>query len=322
MRVLAYDPSTDCFFVDATWDEYRLAAAKYKIDTGDAGIEEVIAVQKEYQEDQKEQWEKAGGSFQQYLQALYGIDDMPSVCLGVKRDLSDLWVDLYDYPFGHMWNGYSPWIKIGPAVIHDLTDLAALECAEKSPKENGPAVCHGREEKGPGRHTIEDLLRSSLETMEKNRAPYNLLWSRKELTTQKLGAFCEHYAKMTLISYGVNVYTSEIDDHGIDFVAEGRNGFLKFQVKSTRASSQYIFMTKDYFNIEDDAMFLFLILLADGEHPDMYIIPTSAWRQKSTVFVSHDYEGKKSKPDYGVNISKKNMPELQKYRIENMLSLF
>ena len=151
---------------------------------------------------------------------------------------------------------------------------------------------------------------------------YNLLWSRKGLTAQKLGTFCEYYAKMTLISYGVNVYTSEIDDHGLDFVAESRNGFLKFQVKGIRASSQYVFMRKDYFTIEDDTMFLFLILLVDGEHPDMYIIPASAWRQESCVFVYRSYEGKKSKPEYGVNISKKNMPELEKYKLENMLSLF
>lgn len=49
---------------------------------------------------------------------------------------------------------------------------------------------------------------------------YNLNWSRKELTSQKLGRFCEYYAKMSLASYGMNIYTSEVDDHGIDFVAE------------------------------------------------------------------------------------------------------
>ena len=49
---------------------------------------------------------------------------------------------------------------------------------------------------------------------------YNLNWSRKELTPQKLGTFCEYYAKMSLASYGLNIFTSEVDDHGIDFVAE------------------------------------------------------------------------------------------------------
>lgn len=40
------------------------------------------------------------------------------------------------------------------------------------------------------------------------------------------------------------------------------------------------------------------------------------------MFVSHDYEGKKSGPDYTVNVSKRNLPELEQYRLENMLALF
>ena len=126
---------------------------------------------------------------------------------------------------------------------------------------------------------------------------------------------------MALLSYGVRIYTPEIDDHGIDFVAEGRKGFLKFQVKGVRGLSQ-VFMEKDKFDVEDDAMFLILLLLIDGEEPDMYVIPSSAWRRESTVFVTHEYEGKKSPPDYTVNVSRKNLPELEKYRLENMLSVF
>ena len=150
----------------------------------------------------------------------------------------------------------------------------------------------------------------------------NLDWSRGNLTAQKLGTFCEYYAKMALASYGLNVYTAEVDDHGIDFVAESKNGFLKFQVKSIRIStSQYVFMRKDYFDIEDKNLYLLLILLTDGEYPDVYMIPTSAWQQENRVFVYHSYEGKKSKPEYGVNVSKKNMVELEKYKLGNMLSL-
>ena len=151
----------------------------------------------------------------------------------------------------------------------------------------------------------------------------NLVWSRSNLTAQKLGTFCEYYAKMTLASYGLDVYTSEVDDHGIDFITESKNGFLKFQVKAIRtATSQYVFMRKEYFDIGDKNLFLFLLLLTDGEYPDVYLVPTSAWQQESKVFVYHAYEGKKSKPEYGVNISKKNMAELEKYKLASMLSLF
>ena len=152
---------------------------------------------------------------------------------------------------------------------------------------------------------------------------YNLNWSRDNLTPQKLGTFCEYYAKMALTSYGLSVYTAEVDDHGIDFVAESKHGFLKFQVKAIRtASSQYVFMREDHFDINDESMFLFLLLLSDGEHPTAYIIPASTWVQESKVFVHRTYEGKKSKPEYGINISKKNLEVLDKYKLENMLSVF
>lgn len=150
---------------------------------------------------------------------------------------------------------------------------------------------------------------------------YNLTWSRKELTRQKLGTFCEYYAKMALASYGLSIYTSEVDDHGIDFVAESKNGFLKFQVKAIRtATTSYVYMPEEHFNIEDEDLFLFLVLLVDGEHPDTYVIPASTWKKESKLFVYHAaYEGKKSNSEYALNLSGKNMPELVPFRLEKMI---
>lgn len=152
---------------------------------------------------------------------------------------------------------------------------------------------------------------------------YNLNWSRKELTKQRLGTFGEYYAKMTLASYGMSIYTSEVDDHGIDFVAETKNGFIKFQVKTVRQSTNYVFMLEDHFDIEDETLFLFLSILIDGEHPVSYIIPATVWGDTSKgVFVHRTYEGKKSKPEYGINLSKKNIPFLDDYLLEKMIDKF
>lgn len=149
---------------------------------------------------------------------------------------------------------------------------------------------------------------------------YNLNWSRKELTRQKLGTFGEYYAKMALASYGMNVYTSEVDDHGIDFVAETRNGFLKFQVKTIRKGTGYVYMKEEYFDITDKYLYVLLLYLQDGEHPVIYVIPTSAWTDKTNkLFVYRAYKGKKSKPEYGINTSKKNIPQLEKYKLENVI---
>lgn len=149
---------------------------------------------------------------------------------------------------------------------------------------------------------------------------YNLNWHRDGLTPQKLGTFCEYYAKMALASYGMSIYTSEVDDHGIDFVAESTEGFLKFQVKSVRVNTNYVFMREEYFNSEDPSLYMILIILKDGEHPDMYMIPASAWKTKeSKLLVYHAYGGKKSAPEYGVNLSARNQPELEQYKLDKML---
>jgi hypothetical protein len=143
---------------------------------------------------------------------------------------------------------------------------------------------------------------------------------REGLTAQKLGTFCEYYAKMALASYGMSIYTSEVDDHGIDFVAESTKGFLKFQVKSIRVNTNYVFMREEYFNSEDLFLYLILVMLKDGEHPDMYMIPAAAWNNKeSKLLVYHSYEGKKSAPEYGVNLSARNQRELEQYKLDKML---
>ena len=152
---------------------------------------------------------------------------------------------------------------------------------------------------------------------------FNCDWSRKELSKQRLGTFGEYYAKMALASYGMSIYTSEVDDHGIDFVAETKKGFIKFQVKTVRQGTNYVFMRKEYFNIEDSSLYLFLSILQDGELPLCYIIPANTWKNDSLkMFVDRDYEGKKSKPEYGINLSAKNMSVLDSYKIEKMIDTF
>ena len=152
---------------------------------------------------------------------------------------------------------------------------------------------------------------------------FNLNWSRKELTRQRLGTFGEYYAKMVLSSYGMSIYTSEVDDHGIDFVAESKKGFMKFQVKTVRQGTNYVFMLEEHFNIADSALFLFLSILTDDELPVSYIVPATVWENDATgMFVYRKYEGKKSKPEYGINLSAKNMQYLDVYKVEKVIDAF
>ena len=42
-------------------------------------------------------------------------------------------------------------------------------------------------------------------------------WS--ERTGLEIGRYAEYYAKMEFTSYGFEVFTSELADHGVDFIA-------------------------------------------------------------------------------------------------------
>lgn len=145
----------------------------------------------------------------------------------------------------------------------------------------------------------------------------NLNWAK--LNSLQLGRYAEYYAKMEFASYGFEVYTSEVDDHGIDFIAKTKSGrFLEIQVKSVRQTN-YVFMQKEKWNIEDANVYLALLLFEDGKLPDAYLIPANAWKTPNALLCEKDYEGLKSKPEYGLNLSKKNLPLLREFMLEKVV---
>ena len=73
------------------------------------------------------------------------------------------------------------------------------------------------------------------------------LWSH--LNTQQVGTYAEYFVKMELTMFGFQVYSTEVDDRGIDFVARKGNGpFMEVQVKSLRQFG-YVFMHKSKFEL-------------------------------------------------------------------------
>ncbi len=78
-------------------------------------------------------------------------------------------------------------------------------------------------------------------------------------------------------------------------------------------------MQKTKWNIENPYTFLSLLLFEDGKLPETYLIPATAWRTPNELLCDKDYEGLKSKPEYGLNLSKKNMRLLQPYKLEEII---
>jgi hypothetical protein len=138
-------------------------------------------------------------------------------------------------------------------------------------------------------------------------------WSA--LNKQQVGAYAEYFVKMEFTMNGFQVYGTEVDDRGIDFVIRHQNGpFIEVQVKSLR-SKGYVFMRKDKFHPRED-LYLALALLFDGHLPELYLIPSMAWNGTNKVFVSRDYVGKQSPPEWGLSFTKETLQVPERYRFE------
>jgi hypothetical protein len=142
-------------------------------------------------------------------------------------------------------------------------------------------------------------------------------WSR--LSDMQVGRFGEYVAKMEFALYGFEVFTSEVDDRGIDFVARYESGqFYEIQVKSVRGLKN-VYLRKDKFPLHD-GRHLTLVLLKEEQPPEVYLIPATIWQVPNSPFVDLPYEGLKSKPEYGLNLSAKNLPLIEQYRFEAVIN--
>ena len=149
----------------------------------------------------------------------------------------------------------------------------------------------------------------------------NLVWSR--LNHLQRGRYAEYYAKMEFTSYGYEVYTSEVDDHGVDFVAKdpSSNKFLEIQVKSLM-NNGYIFISESKMPVLSDSRLICYIRFVDNEEPKFFIIPSTVWNEPNEVFVYRKYDkpGQTSESEWGINISNKNLPIIEKYRADKFFS--
>lgn len=143
-------------------------------------------------------------------------------------------------------------------------------------------------------------------------------WGR--LTPLQVGRYAEYLVKMEFTLWGFDVYTSEVDNKGIDFVIRRDQGrYYDIQVKSLRGLG-YIFFPKEKFILRENLLAV-IVLFPNSEAPSMYLIPSSVWLEPSALFVSRDYdkEGQKSKPEWGLNISQRNLPLLTPFMFDRVI---
>lgn len=135
------------------------------------------------------------------------------------------------------------------------------------------------------------------------------------MTNLQLGRYAEYYTKMEFTLYGFAVYEPEVDDRGIDFVIrKSRNKYYEIQVKSHRGL-KYFFFPKHKFDPSPN-LYAAIVLFFEGKKPQLYLVPSIAWRHPNSLFKSRDYPGRKSDPEWGLELNRKNLPMLERFAFD------
>jgi hypothetical protein len=87
---------------------------------------------------------------------------------------------------------------------------------------------------------------------------------------------------------------------------------------STQRVGGYVFWTKRRFQPAANR-FAAIVLLAEADQPDVYLVPSTEWRRASPPFTDRDNVGKKSEPEYGISLARSSLPALQRYEWDERL---
>jgi len=151
-------------------------------------------------------------------------------------------------------------------------------------------------------------------------APSRYDWAH--LNKLQVGRYGEYFAKMEFTLLGFDVYGAEVDDKGIDFVIRRAvDRFYDVQVKAVRLpGGDYVYFRKTVFDLRETLLAV-LILLRQQEPPQMFLIPSLAWHHPDSLLCDMTYEGKKSEPEYGIRLSARNLPLLDRFAFERQAAL-
>ena len=81
---------------------------------------------------------------------------------------------------------------------------------------------------------------------------------------------------------------------------------------STQRLGGYVFWTKRRFQPASDRAAA-IVLLADAEDPQLYLVPSTEWRSASPPLKDRPNVGKKSEPEYGISLARASLPALARY---------
>jgi hypothetical protein len=137
-----------------------------------------------------------------------------------------------------------------------------------------------------------------------------------------ISRIAEYWTKLLLTLHGFDVYTTEVDNKGIDFIVRHNNGkYYDIQVKSIRyPNTSYAFIVKEGAwtegNLRDNLLVSFVVF-KNNQAPELHLFPSTVWLNDSPIFKDRKNY---SKPEWGINYSQKNAELFTQYLISNQIT--
>jgi hypothetical protein len=131
----------------------------------------------------------------------------------------------------------------------------------------------------------------------------------------------EHLSRSDLIALGRGLVTDRlrsagwtVSDHGSGkLAATSPDGRAIELFVSTQRLGGYAVWTKRRFQPSAD-LYAAIAVLGDGEQPDLYLLHSTEWEHAAPPLTDRDNVGKRSEPEFGVLLSRSNLPALERYR--------
>ena len=138
------------------------------------------------------------------------------------------------------------------------------------------------------------------------------------LNWQEVSAFVEHFIKMELAMYGFETSTTEANNRGIDFVTRLKSGPLITIKARILREVGYTSVQKSEFPLSPQ-QFMAVVPLSQGKSPALYLIPEDTWRSPNALSLDRGFKENLSAPEWGLNLTEKQMPLLEPYVVDNMI---
>ncbi len=148
----------------------------------------------------------------------------------------------------------------------------------------------------------------------------SIIWSQLR-PLSKLDQLAETIMKTAfLLSENHHVIQSYLNHRGAHFRVANRVGEQEYDILCRQINiekTNYAFVSKSDLEggLRDD-LWIGLVLFVDGQKPTKYLFPSTVWNEPNQLFTDSAVKN----PEYGINLNKNTIEQLQEYSFENQIA--